>query len=264
MESEIYTFETIYKYARIDTSYKSEAEVIEDFMNDSVPLIVTSRKLTTGEEATLNAQQIIPKTTRIALDAVALIVNNNNPDSTFFYNSIKDIFTGKITRWDQINPESKLGEIRVIFDNYKSANPRYFKEKFGLDSLPPTCYAVQSNREVISFIEKNPEAIGVISVNWISDYRDSVSQNFLQRIRVAGISDKDVNEYPARFYQPYQYYVAEGRYPFIREVYCINRQTYSGLAFGITAFIACDKGQLIVLHSGLVPATMPIRIVEVK
>ena len=264
MESEIHTFEATYKYAQIDTIYGSEVEVFQDFMNDSVPLIIVNRKLTDRENEILTAQLIVPKTTRIAYDAVALIINNDNPDSLIFYDQIQDIFTGKISRWNQLDATSGLGDIKVVFDNYKSANPRYFKEKFELDSLPPTCYAVQSNQEVISYVEKTPNAIGVISVNWISDKRDTVSQDFLSRIKVVGVSRPGDNDPSANFYKPYQWNMASALYPFLREVYCINRQTYSGLAFGLSAYIAADKGQLIILHSGLVPATQPIRIVEIK
>ncbi|MFH1936940.1 MAG: substrate-binding domain-containing protein [Bacteroidota bacterium] len=264
MESEIYTFETIYKYAKFDTIYGTETEVFEDFMNDSVPLIVVNRKLTEREHEILSAQQIVPKTTLIAYDAVALIVNNENTDQKIPYDRIRDIFTGRITRWNQINPSSPLGNINVIFDHYKSGNPRYFKEKFNLDSLPAICYAVQSNNEVINYVEHHESALGVISVNWVSDKRDSVSNDFLNRIKVVGISSPGNNDPSANYYRPYQAYIAEGLYPFIREVYCINRQTYSGLAFGLSAYIAANKGQLIILHSGLVPATQPIRIVEIK
>jgi len=264
MESEIHTFEAIYKYAQIDTAYKTETEVFDDFMKDSVPLIVVNRKLTDREIEILTADLIVPKTTLIAYDAVALIVNNDNEDSDIYYDKIKDIFNGKVTHWNQINPGTGLGDIRVVFDHYKSGNPRYFKEKFGLDSLPPSCYAVHSNREVINYVENNPSALGVISVNWVSDKRDSVSDDFLNRVKVVGISPPGNNDPGASFYKPYQAFIANLSYPFIRGVYCINRQTYSGLAFGLSAYIAADKGQLIILHSGLVPATQPIRIVEVK
>jgi len=264
LESEIYAFETTYKYAKIDTFYGTESKVFEYFMNDSVPLIVVNRKLTERENKILSTKLIVPKTTRIAYDAVALIVNNENQNKDLFYDQVRDIFSGEITRWDQISSSSKLGKVKVIFDHFQSGNPGYFKEKFKIDSLPPSCFAVQSNQEVISFVEKNIHALGVISVNWVSDYRDSVSADFLNRVKVVGISSEGAKGPSTDFYQPYQAYIAEGLYPFTREVYCINRQTYAGLAFGLSAYIASDKGQLIILHSGLVPATQPIRIVEIK
>ena len=144
IEAEIYTFEAMYKYAGIDTLFKTEADVINDFMNDSVPLMIVNRKLSDEQVAYLRERQYIPKTTKIAIDAVALIVNNENPDTALFFQTVKEIFQGKITTWGQINKESKLQDVKVVFDNFKSGNPRYFKDKFELASFPSTCFAVQS------------------------------------------------------------------------------------------------------------------------
>ena len=66
------------------------------------------------------------------------------------------------------------------------------------------------------------------------------------------------------FYQPYQAYIAQKSYPLVRDIMMISREARSGLASGFMAFVASDKGQRIVLKSGLVPATMPIRIVEIN
>ncbi|MEI6172876.1 MAG: substrate-binding domain-containing protein [Bacteroidota bacterium] len=263
-EAEVFTFETVYKYAHIDTIFKTEADVINDFMNDSVPMIIVNRKLSVEQMAYLRERQYIPKTTKIAIDAIALIVNRENPDTSMFYQSIKDIFQGKITSWKQINSKSKLKDIRVVFDNFKSGNPRYFKEKFAIDSFPSTCSAANNNSEVINYVEKNKNAIGVISVNWISDPADTVSHNFLKRFKVVGIALEGDNDPGTKFYKPYPGYIAEGSYPFTRDVYCINRQSYTGLAHGFSSFLAGEKGQFIVLHSGLVPAAMPVRLVEIK
>jgi len=264
IEAELYTFESLYRNAHIDTLIKAEADVIEDFMNDSVPLIIVSHKLSEEQEKYLNSKQFVPRTTKIAYDAIAFIVNNDNPDTSIFYNKIRDIFLGKISKWQQVNPKSGLNEIQVVFDNYKSSNPRYFRERFNLDSLPGTCVAVKSNAEVISFVSTHLNAMGVIGVNWISDPQDTISNSFLKKVRVVGISPEGNNDPDARFYKPYQAYIAENSYPFTREVYCINRQPYHGLAFGLSSFIAGEKGQLIILRSGLVPAVMPVRIVEIK
>jgi phosphate transport system substrate-binding protein len=264
IEAEMYTFEAMYKYASIDTIFKTEADVINDFMNDTVPLIIVNRKLSDQQVAYLRERQYIPKTTKIAIDAIALIVNNDNPDTTLFFQNVKDIFGGKITAWDQIDKKSKLKELKVVFDNFKSGNPRYFKDKFAIDSFPSTCFAAQNNAEVISYVEKNRNAIGVISVNWISDRADTVSHNFLKRFKVVGIALEGDNDPGTKFYKPFPGYIAEGSYPFTRDVYCINRQSYAGLAHGFSSFIAGEKGQFIVLHSGLVPAAMPVRLVEIK
>jgi phosphate transport system substrate-binding protein len=264
LDTEIYTFEAIYRNAKLDTVYGNEADVIDLFMKDSVPLVVTNRKLTDDEVKYLNARQFIPKTTLIAYDGIVFIVNPDNPDTLIFYDNIEKIFRGEIKTWKEINPRSKLGELKVVFDSYKSGDPRYFREKFNLAKLPSTCFAANSNADVISFVENNRNAMGVISVNWISDREDTVSNNFLKRIRVVGISTPGNNDPGTHFYRPFQAYIAQGDYPFTRKVYMINRQTYSGMAYGFSSFVAGEKGQLIVLRSGMVPAAMPVRIVEIK
>jgi phosphate transport system substrate-binding protein len=265
MDAELYTFHTLYKYATIDTVIGTEADIIDGFMKDSLPLIIVNRKLTPDEEQYLVSRQFIPKTTKIAYDALAFIVNKENPDSTLFYDQVADIFTGKIVNWKQINPKRPSKDsVKIVFDNFKSGNTRYFREKFNLSRLPATCFAVQNNEEVIGFVEKNKNAIGVISVNWISDKADTVSHGFLRRIKVVRISAPGDNEPGTNFYSPHPGYIVQGDYPFTREVFCINRQTYRGLAYGFSAFIAGEKGQLIILHCGLVPASQPVRLVEIK
>jgi phosphate transport system substrate-binding protein len=264
IEAESFTFESLYKYAHPEIIYKTESDVINDFMNDSLPMIIVNRKLSDNQVNYLKERQYIPKTTKIAIDAIALIVNNDNPDTALFYQNVKEIFLGKIKTWKQVNPKSKLKEVKVVFDNFKSGNPRYFKEKFALDSFPSNFFAAQNNAEVINYVEKNKNAIGIVSVNWISDPADTVSHNFLKRFKVVGIALEGDNSPDTKFYRPFPGYIYEGSYPFTREVYCINRQPYTGLAHGFSSFIAGEKGQFIVLHSGLVPAAMPVRIVEIK
>ena len=264
IDAELYTFQSLYQYAKVDTISRSETDIFNAFMKDSVSLIVVSRKLTSDEEKHLNSIQVFPKTTKIAYDAVAFILNRENPDSTLFYDQVRNIFEGKIKTWKEINPASKLKNLQIVFDNYKSCNTRYFREKFNLQKLPGTCFAVHNNAEVINYVEKNKEAIGVISVNWVSDKADTVSHSFLKRVKIVGISAPGHTDPKGGFYTPHPAYIAEGFYPFTREVYCINRQVYVGLAYGISSFIAGEKGQLIVLHSGMVPASMPVRLVEIK
>ncbi len=263
-DAELYTFQSLYPYSRIDTLCRTEADLVNSFMKDSVTLMVINRKLTQEEETRLNAQQIYPKTTKIAYDAVAFIINKENPDSTLLFDQIKNIFEGKIKTWKAINPKSKLNDLKIVFDNYKSCNTRYFREKFNLSKLPDVCFAELNNKEVINFVEKNRGAIGVVSVNWVSDKNDTISHSFLNRIKVVGISPPGSTDPNGEFYTPHPAYIADGSYPFTREVYCINREAYVGLAYGISAFIAGEKGQLIVLHSGMVPAAMPVRLIEVK
>jgi phosphate transport system substrate-binding protein len=262
-DTEIFTFESLYKYAHIQVKYLPENDLFKLFFNDSVRAIVTTRTLTKSEEDGLLKYNIVPKTTVIAYDALAFIINLNNPDSTMVYSSIKKIFTGEYKSWKDMNPKSKLGDLAVVFDNEKSANVRYINEKFELKQrFPSTCFAVKSNEEVINYVEKNENAIGLISVNYISDKHDSLTKNFLSRIRVVAISSEIDDGSSGYFYRPYQAYIANVSYPFIRKVYIINRETFIGLASGFKQFVAGEVGQRIILKSGLVPSNMPIRLIQ--
>jgi phosphate transport system substrate-binding protein len=263
IEAEVFTFTHLYNNAYITPQYKPEYDVINDFMNDSVRTIVTSKKLSDYQIQYLRDTQIIARTTTYAYDALALVINKNNKDSLLTYNTVSDIFLGKVKKWKDINPKSKLGDIRVIFDNNKSGNIRYFKELFGIkDSLKGNFFAVNSNPEVINFVSRNPDAVGIVSVNWISDKDDSLSMSYSKMITRVAVSQQYIND--GSYYRPDQGFIYDKSYPFVREVYLISRETFPGLGSGFINWACAEQGQRIVLKSGLVPATMPIRLVQVK
>ena len=263
IDTEVFTFTHLYENAKIKPIYKPEYDVISDFMNDSVKVIVSSRKLTDDQIRFLRDTLVIARTTTFAYDALALVSNKENKDTLITYNSIKDIFTGKTKSWKDIDGKSRLGGIRVIFDNTKSGNIRYFKELFEIkDTLPENFFAVNSNAEVINFVSRNPDAIGVVSVNWISDKDDSLSMSFIKKVNIVAVSQQFVND--GSYYRPYQGSIYDKSYPFVREIYLISRETFAGLGSGFINWACAEQGQRIVLKSGLVPATMPIRLVQIK
>jgi phosphate transport system substrate-binding protein len=263
IETETYTFTHLYTNAKIKPVFKPEYDVINDFMNDSVKVIVTSKKLTDSQIQFLRDTLIIARTSSYAYDALALITNKENHDTLVKYNAIKDIFLGKIKTWKEVNENTKLGDISVIFDNTKSGNIRYFKELFEIkDTLGKNFFAVNNNSEVINYVSKNPNALGIISVNWISNKKDSLTMSFINKVNVIAVSQQYVND--GNYYRPHQGFIYDKSYPFVREIYLISRETFSGLGSGFINWACAEQGQRIVLKSGLVPATMPIRLVQIK
>lgn len=263
IEAETATFTYLYMNAKITPIYKPEVDVVNEFMKDSAKVMVTSRKLSDDQIKFLRDTLIVARTTTFAFDALALVTNRENYDSLLKYEEVKNIFTGKVTSWNEINPRSKLGKIRVIFDNPKSGNIRFFRERFDIkDQLPSNFFAVNSNREVIDFVTRNRDAIGIVSVNWISDKDDSTSRSFVDKVRVIAVSQPYLEE--DSYYPPKQGNIYDKSYPFIREIYLISRETFSGLGSGFINWACAEQGQRIVLKSGLLPATMPIRLVQIK
>ena len=263
VDAEVATFTTLYKYAHITTVYKPENEMVADFLNDSVKVIVSSWAPSDEQRKVLLDMQTVVRTSVVAYDALALVLNKSNLDSLLTYDNVKDIMTGKITDWNQINSSSKLGAINIVFDNTNSGNFRYFREKFEMPQmLGNNFFAVNNNPEVIDYVSKSPGAIGIVSVNWISDKDDSLSFSLLSKIKVAAISLPHLDQ--STFYLPVQGSIYDKTYPFVREVNMNSRESFTGLGSGFVSFVSGEKGQRIILKSGLVPATMPIRIIQVK
>lgn len=259
VEAEIRAFEGLYHYAHIKAVYTSEEQAFNSLLQDSARLAIVTRKMVPAEETVFADQKIIPQQLRIAKNGVALIVNKANADTTISLADLKEILQGKQRNWLRGLNKSARNQYKVVFDQPNSGIIRFLKDSVvTFDSLPEYCFAVNGNKAVVDYVSSNPNALGLIDVSWISDPDDSTANTFLQTIKVMAVSGDSV------FYQPHQAFIAQERYPLLRDVMMISREARSGLASGFMAFVASDKGQRIVLTSGLVPATMPIRIVEVN
>lgn len=261
LDAEIAAFEGNYKNAHINVVYGSEGEAIESMLKDSTILAVVTRKLAPEEQQVLTNVKIKGRQFVIAIGGVALIVNRQNPDTVIQIQDLKKILTGEIKTWKMLNKTSSSLGIEVVFDQPNSGIIRYLKDSLiAVDSLPKNCFAVKSNRAVVEYVSQKRQAMGVIDLSWISDRDDSTTNSFLNTIRVMGISvSKD-----SSFYQPYQAYIAQRQYPLRRDIVMISREYRTGLASGFMSFVGGQQGQRVVLKSGLVPATMPVRIVEVN
>jgi phosphate transport system substrate-binding protein len=252
IEAEVKAFEGLYHNAHIKVVYTSEEDAFSSLLIDSARLAIVTRKMVSTEEKVLADQKIVPQQLMIARDGVALIVNRQNADTTIHLTELKQILEGK-------HHKGSPHQYEVVFDKPNSGIIRFLKDSVSsFDSLPEYCFAVNGNKAVVDHVRTNPNALGLIDVSWISDPDDSTANSFLRAIKVVAVSDDSV------FYQPYQAFIAQKHYPLLRDVIMISREARAGLASGFMAFIASDKGQRIVLTSGLVPATMPIRIVEVN
>jgi phosphate transport system substrate-binding protein len=259
LETSMDVFDSIYSLARFEPTYTSEGEAMKALLQDSVQVVVVTRKLNDTELQYFNKRGFTPKITPIAHDAVAFVLHPSNRNTAFTVAQMRDILTGQTTKWSQLNPKSSLGDIRLVFDNPLSGTVRYAKDSIGGGAaLSPNSSALQTNAEVIAYVGKNKNAIGIIAANWISDTDDKGVQKFLTEIKIADIA----KEPGAEAYGPYQAYLALGYYPFKRTVYIINAQARSGLGLGLASYLAGSDGQRIVLKDGLLPAQIPPRVIK--
>jgi phosphate transport system substrate-binding protein len=101
--------------------------------------------------------------------------------------------------------------------------------------------------------------VGIIGINWIFQPPLDL-QKFVDKVNVLAV--KAVNK-PEYFF-PTQDNLAQEKYPLARRLYIINGQGYSGLGMGFGSFITGERGQRIVLKSGLVPVRVPGRNIRIR
>jgi len=264
VEAEVDVFKAIYGYTVVNVKFVPENEAFKQLLNDSVQLIVASRRLTSDETAILNSKKLYPRQTKIATDAIALIVHPSSKDTLITINQIRDILSGKITRWDQINPNSSADPVKVIFDNEKSGIVKYLVDSICKGNfVTSNVFALDYNRDVIEYTASHPGVLGFVGASWISNRDDSLHLSFHKRIKVVAVSQDPIPN-SANSYKPYQAYMVENIYPLTRDIYMINTEPRNGLATGFSAFMASDKGQRIIMKSGILPTVAPTRVVTIR
>lgn len=264
VQEEIDVFEGLTPLAGIVPRYVTEVEAVNLLLKDSLRLAITSRRLTPEEMNSFNSRKFFPQEIKIAIDGLALITNPNNPDSLITVNELRSILTGETKRWKELYPSSRLGDIRLVFDNKNSSTVRFAADSIckGVP-LSSDLKALETNREVIDYVARTPDAIGIIGVNWLSDRNDSTGLSFSREVRLMSVSAA-AKATPQNSFKPYQAYLYYGDYPLTRCIYALLNDPRSALPWGFASFLASDRGQRIILKSGLVPATQPVRVVNVK
>jgi ABC-type phosphate transport system substrate-binding protein len=263
IDAEIFAFQSLYQRAKVHVVYKPEAEVFNDLLNNKARIIFATRKLNKEELKHFDEIKIVPRTVKVAYDALALITNKSVKDLNISYTDLKKVISGKISRWSQLGNNLGNSRIDLVFDNKNSSAVRYLKNLISNDSLSANAFALNNSQEVIKYVMDKKNAIGIVGVNWISE-NDSATTVFSKKVKLVSISPPDTSKGAGDYYQPYQAYIAEKFYPLWRNVYIISGEARNGLGSGVIAFVSSDKGQRIVLKAGLVPATMPVRLVEIK
>lgn len=264
VQEEIDVFEGLTPLAGIVPRYVTEVEAVNLLLKDSLRLAITSRRLTPEEMNSFNSRKFFPHEIKIAIDGLALITNPNNPDSLITVNELRSILTGETKRWKELYPSSRLGDIRLVFDNKNSSTVRFAADSICKGApLSSDLKALKTNREVIDYVARTPNAIGIIGVNWLSDRNDSTGLSFSREVRLMSVSAA-AKATPQNSFKPYQAYLYYGDYPLTRSIYALLNDPRSALPWGFASFLASDRGQRIILKSGLVPATQPVRVVNVK
>ena len=245
--------------------YMSEQDAVQMLMKNETWLVFTTRQLTEKERKNLQDRSFSPREMAIAYDGLALITNQQNTDSCI---SIKDfirILRGEATKWSDIYPSSKLGDIDVVFDNPLSSTVRFCVDSIlGGEQITSTNIgAVLKSSEVVDYVERTPNAIGIIGSNWLNDKRDTTNVTFRRDIRVMGVSRLD-SATARNSFQPYQGYLYNGNYPLVRTIYAIINEPRTGAPTRFANFCRLPQGQTIILRAALLPVIANLNVRQVN
>lgn len=248
VDQELYIFKNDNPNAHPAVTYHTENDAVRMLLNDSARFAFLARELTPAEVNVL-AQRNLPVVTReFAKDAVVIMVNQSSADTSTSVDAIKKMLQGQA--------ETNRS---IVFDNANSSLVRYLKSFAGMvDLKAKNIYALKSNKEVINYVSQHPEAIGITSFSWVDDpgkdYADAVS-----KVRILSVKDEHSKTAPNQYFRPSQTTLYLKQYPLERSLYVVNCTGRKGLGAGLELFVEGDKGQRIILRSGLLPTLIPER-----
>jgi len=257
-------FENCYKKdVEVIPIYTDEVHAMELLKKDSVRLVITSRGFTEAESHFFDKERnTVARQYRFASDGLALVVNNSNPDTMITVVDVRRILSGEVKKWSDIYPKSKLGDILLVFDNTNSSTVRFAVDSvcLGKQIANDNVMATKTNAEVIDFVKKTPNAIGVVGSTWLRNRDDSLNVSFDQSVRVMAVSNQSVARV-ADSWKPYQAYLWTRDYPLIRPVYALVCDPARALSWGFSQFLLGQKAQIVIGQtSSLLPENVSINI----
>ncbi|WP_316833904.1 substrate-binding domain-containing protein [Pedobacter nutrimenti] len=242
IDDQIEVFNSDYPEAHFTVITGNENKIFPTFLNDSVRVMISSRMLTSDEEKAYSKRSIPVFTSRFAIDGIALITAADSQDTTITAEEVISIMKG-----------TSSSDKSLVFDNAYSSTLRYFKDLAQVKELPKKgIYTLSNNNDVIKYVSEHKNYIGVVGVNWLIK-KYSEGEEYSGKVKLMGVKAVKGKKGDDAFYKPVQDNLISGIYPFLRNIYIINAEGKEGLGTGFANWLVSQRGQLIVLKSGLGP-----------
>jgi phosphate transport system substrate-binding protein len=168
----------------------------------------------------------------IARDGIALIINPANTINALTKTQIKDIYSGKITRWNQVGGADKV--IHVAAREEGSGTRTAFEEMvMGKDATVIKSAILQSsNGALLQVVKSDPDAIGFVSFGYLTD-------KSIKALTVDGVEATEAN-------------AKSGTYPVVRPLYFLTKNAPAGLVKAFLDYCTGPDAQKIVADEGYV------------
>lgn len=282
MRQEVIVYENVYKKAVIGAQYVTEDEAISRLLSGDTRLAVAGRDLTKAEMERLKSKNDTKnaRSQQIAVDAIALIVNEENPVTTLTLKEVARILSGETRTWSQVQPGAPDIPIRVVVDDPHSGVTSYIRNKV-LDGQPFDSTIVVTANSVPAVFERvkaHKGSIGVIGSSWLtSDLGKIDKDSLIQSMDEATVDGRALNEKMLKSgvktlgimydsltpYWPTQENIYSGDYPLTRPVYIITTASPAGTLGKFYSFVTGVDGQKIIMKTGVMPARLQQVIYEV-
>ena len=229
---------------RISVTGGGSGTGIAALINDTVDLANASRQIKTEEIEEAQAKGVEPVEHIIARDAIAVIVNSENPVSELTLQQISDIYSGEITNWSEVGGEDR--PIVKLSRETNSGTHVYFLETvlrlgnsddetlFSTDTL-----LLPSSEGIISEVRQNPNAIGYDGLGYVPD-----------DVKMIAIAKEAGGEYVL----PSIATVNDKTYAIARDLYMYTNGEPTGVVKDYLDWILSAEAQEIVAELGFVPA----------
>ena len=228
---------------RISVTGGGSGTGIAALVNGTVDIANASRQIKPEEVTEAEAKGIQPVEFVIARDAIAVIVNPENPVSELTLQQISDIYSGKINNWKEVGGEDR--PIVRLSRETNSGTHVYFLETvlrlgdknnktlFSMDTL-----LLPSSEGIIYEVRQNPNAIGYDGLGYVP--------HDLKMIAIA-------KEQGGAYVLPSADTVNDGTYPIARDLYMYTAGQPTGAVKAYLDWILSPAAQAIVTKLGFVP-----------
>jgi phosphate transport system substrate-binding protein len=229
---------------RISVTGGGSGTGIAALVNGTVDLANASRKIKDEETSEAQANGVTPVEHIIARDAIAVIVNPNNPVNELTLQQISDIYSGKYTNWQEVGGEDR--PIVRLSRETNSGTHVYFLEtvlrlgrKEDKTLFSTNTLLLPSSEGIISEVRDNPNAIGYDGLGYVP-----------KDLKMIAIAKEAGGEYVL----PSIDTVNDKTYAIARDLYMYTNGEPAGVVKDYLDWILSDEAQVVVAELGFVPA----------
>ncbi|TGM46225.1 phosphate ABC transporter substrate-binding protein [Leptospira vanthielii] len=250
-------YEKVNSNVRVTVEGGGSESGIDRLRKGEIDMAVSSRDLNQAEFDDLRKTGNLEKV-RLAYDGVALVVNTKNTVSKLNLAQTSDVFSGKIKNWKEVGGVD--APIAIVIRNDKSGTQDYFqnhilkRKDLGLNEFnqyktnvfSPDAKIVKDNAEMSKFIQGNPNSIGYMGMG------SALVEN---KDKLKALDYARTNKDP--FVSPSVRNVYDRKYRLARELFMVYKTDQGDKIDAFVTFLTSEQGQVAVLQSGYLRASLP-------